>query len=192
MKDVSGFIQDIEFEREEIKTKTTKRKKKMSENETAINPLEAIDFNLEEDVTPLPLILKGDYPGSITEAKLNNKLGAIVITVTFNGTNSLMNDGETPVEGASASKRIWLPKPGDEAKATKGGQNLKMWKMRQLMRDLRTIGRSENTPAEILEMLVNQELIGLDVIATVGINTYKGETSNEVEKMVLDIEDPTV
>lgn len=194
-ENIDAFLQDIkEMETANFKPKTkTKQKgtKTMENNETTANILDTIDFNLDEDVTPIPLMAKGNYPGSIVEAKINNDLGALVIKVTFNGTDALMNDGETEVEGTSCNKRIWLPKPGDENKTTKDGQNLKMWKMRQLQKCLRALGQEANTPQDIAEMLQNEELVGLDVIASVGLNTYKGETTNEIDELVLDIEDPT-
>lgn len=143
-----------------------------------------MNFNLEEDFVADPLIPNGSYRGNVTNVSYDADKMAIVWEVTLADNGGVMNDGETPVDGAKQWYRNWLPKPGDENTPTPSGKtNKRQAKINMLAQFAKEMGVNMNTPQDIIEGITNAEWIGKEVIATIGIKEFEGKFSNEITRM---------
>ena len=82
-----------------------------------------LDFNVDDEFKPEPLIPKGSYHGVVTKISFEPAKSCIAWSVCLHDNGGAMNDGETPIDGAYVYYRNWLPKPGDEDELTKSGRN---------------------------------------------------------------------
>jgi hypothetical protein len=157
--------------------------------------LDEMDFNLEEDVKPEPLIPDGKYCGGVISVEEATKINALrfKICLSGNGDDLFMTDGETPIDGAHLEYMVWLPKPGDEdIPATNGKGTKKDTKLRMLDNFFRQMGINAKTPAAIREAIQNGEWVGMDVIATVEtkMDNYVGKVISRIRWLEADIKDP--
>lgn len=145
------------------------------------------NFNLEEEYKPSPLIPQGSYNGSIIEARLDESAGCIIIKVSLNGSGAYKTDGETEVDGSHEYMRIWLPKVGDEDQMTASGKQTKRQAKINMMKDaFDKLKLQINTFDDIKNIVEMGELIGLDVVASIGISEYQGRVRNEVNSLVAE------
>ena len=143
-----------------------------------------LDFNVDDEFKPEPLIPKGSYHGVVTKVAFVPSQSCIVWNVCLHDNGGAMNDGETPIDGAYVYYRNWLPKPGDEDEMTKSGKNNKRQSKINMLKDFsEELGLDMSTPAKIATSLADAEWIGLEVDADVDIDEYQGRFRNNVNRM---------
>lgn len=143
------------------------------------------DFNVDDEYKAPPLITKGTYHGSITAVKFNGEKNCVTWSVTFSENDMLCNDGETQVDGMVLDTSNWLPNPGDEIERTaKGKQTKRQAKINMLKEFAEKLKVNMNSPEIILKAIANSEWIGMEVNAKVGLRTWEGRVSNEIESLV--------
>lgn len=140
------------------------------------------EFNLDEDYVPVPIIPAGPYNANIVSAVINSEIGAIVITTQLQNNPGLTcSDGETPVDGQQVALKLWLPKPGDEAKMTKSQkQTTRQWKLNNIKDTLDSLGITAPTISEIRRQIDAGEWLRDGVSVDVTVDTYKGQVNNNV------------
>ena len=171
-------------------------KKKMDEeattNETPFDEplpeegegLSDMDFNVEDEYKPDPLIVKGTYNGAVTKVVYEGSKACITWTVCLHDNGGVMNDGQTPVDGAHVFFRNWLPRPGDEEIMTKSGKNTKRQsKINMLKKFADDLRLDMSTPTKIATALAEQQWVGLEVAVDVDIDEYNGTFRNNVNNM---------
>lgn len=143
------------------------------------------DFDLEDEYKPEPLVAGGNYRGNVIGVALELEQNAIAWKVCLADNGGIMSDGETPVDGSHHYYRNWLPKPGDESEPTSDGRsNKRQSKINMMKRFADGMKVNMNKPKIIAESILNQDWIGIPVIATLSINEYMGVTRNQIDKMV--------
>ncbi len=148
--------------------------------------LGALDFNVDDEFKPEPLIPKGVYHGVVNKVAFVPAQFCIVWTVCLHDNGGAMNDGETQIDGAYVWFRNWLPKPGDENELTKSGKNNKRQSKINMLKDFSTkLNIDMSTPTKIATSLNEAEWIGLEVDVDVDINEYMGRFSNQANRMNL-------
>jgi hypothetical protein len=140
------------------------------------------DWNVEDEYKAPPLIPSGWYDANVTEVKLDVEKQAIAFTYTFDGNGGVMTDGETPIDGAQLTGRIWLPKPGDDKEYTKNGRSTKRQAKINMMQNFgKKTGMSLNIPMEVITAIQNSDWIGNTVKVKVGASEYQGSVFNQVD-----------
>ncbi len=149
-----------------------------------MDALGSMDFNVDDEYKPDPLIPKGTYHGALTNVKFNAAGFNIVWDVCLHDNGGVMNDDETAIDGAHVQNMSWLPKPGDENLLTKSGKFTKrQWKINAL-RDLgMELAIDVSTPQAIAEAIQNAEWVGIEVSVDVDIDEYQGKFKNNVNRM---------
>lgn len=143
-----------------------------------------LNFNVQDEFKPDPLIPKGTYHGVVTEVKFEPSKFAIVWDICLHDNGGVMNDGETPIDNAHVYFRNWLPKPGDETTMTKSGKSTKRQsKINMLMDFQKGLDLDMSTPATIFQSLQEQIWIGLEVDADVDVDEYQGRFRNTCNKL---------
>ena len=166
----------------------------MTENENDFPPEEVpdggadalgeMDFNVEDEYKPEPLIPKGTYHAVANKISFVPAQSCIVWEFCLHDNGGVMNDGQTPVDGAHVFVRNWLPKPGDENERTKSGRNNKRQSKINMLKDFQeTLQLDMSTPAKIAMALNEQTWIGTEADLTVNITEYQGKFRNEVSKV---------
>ena len=147
------------------------------------------DFSLEDDYKPTPYHPKGSYRGTVTDIEYTEENGMIASKITLNNNpERMMSDGVTRCDGKQVTHRVFIPLPGNESEFTKSGQNLKQFKINQLYKFFKNLGITgidNNTLGQAIEQ---KAWVGRDVIVTLSTGTFMDETTNNVDKMVLDPE----
>jgi hypothetical protein len=153
------------------------------DSEAGIN----VDFNLDDEYKPTPLIPGGNYRGNVTAVAHEASKSAIAFKVTFNENGGVMSDGETKIDGATEYYRVWLPKPGDDLELESNGKVTKRQgkinRMKLFAKDLKI---DMNTPAIIAQSIVEQKWIGIPVICALDIEEYQGVARNKISRMSRD------
>jgi len=151
-----------------------------------VDPSEALanlDFNVEDEYKPEPLIPKGTYHGVATKITFQPSQFCIVWDFCLHDNGGSMNDGDTPIDGAHVFFRNWLPKPGDENELTKTGRNNKRQSKINMLRDFENaMGIDMSTPAKIAQALNEQTWIGVEADLDVDVDEYMGKFRNIVNK----------
>lgn len=143
-----------------------------------------LDFNVDDEYKPDPLIPKGTYHGVTTKVSFVPAQSCILWDVCLHDNGGVMNDGETPIDGAHVWFRNWLPKPGDENELTKSGKNNKRQSKINMLKDFsENLGLDMSTPTKIAEAIANAEWIGVEVDADVDIDEYQGKFRNTVNRL---------
>lgn len=146
--------------------------------------LSDLDFNVADEYKPDPLIPKGVYHGVATKVSFNPAQYCIVWDFCLQDNGGVMNDGNTPIDGAHVFFRNWLPKPGDENELTKSGRNNKRQSKINMLQDFQTLlGLDMSTPAKIATALSEGQWIGLEADLEVDIQEYQGKFSNTVNRV---------
>jgi hypothetical protein len=140
---------------------------------------ETLDFDIEDEFKPTPLVPKGSYTGHITEALFEGVM--LALTVTLNNNDGVLSDGVTPVDGMAIKYKVWFPKPGDETALIKSGiMTKRQWKINNAKKVAEALGISLNSRTVIMESIADGEWIGIPVIAKIDVKEYLGEISNEI------------
>lgn len=157
----------------------------LPEEEAPEYDLNDTGFNLEDDYKEEPLAPQGTYNGVVKAITFNTKLNAICWTVVaVQNPGLVLMDGETPIDGTEYEYRNWLPKPGDERIKSKSGKTTKrQTKINMLTKFQNAMEIDMNTPEKVKEAIENGDWIGISVIMNLGFNTYKGNTTNQIENM---------
>ena len=146
-----------------------------------------MDFNLNDEYKPTPLAPGGNYKANIVAVSHEASKHCIAFKICFVENNMLMSDGETQLDGTHEYFRAWLPKPGDENEMQSNGKVTKRQgkinSMKRLADDLKI---DMNTPQSIARAIIEQQWIGIPVIASLDLEEYQGVTRNRVTKIVRD------
>jgi len=147
-----------------------------------------VDFNLNDEYKPVPLIPGGNYKANIVAVSHEASKYAIAFKICFVENNVMMSDGETKVDGAHEYFRLWLPKPGDDREMQANGKvSKRQGKINSMKRCSEDLKINMNTPTIIAQAIIEQQWIGIPVIASVDIeeSTQFG-IRNRVSKIVRD------
>lgn len=142
------------------------------------------DFNVEDEYKPDPLIPNGTYHGVVTKVTYKSDQFCLLWDCCLHDNGGVMNDGETPIDGAHVYYRNWMPKPGDEKVMTKAGRSTK-WqsKINMLKAFEDEVGVDMTTPQRIATALSEQHWIGLEIDLDIGIDQYLGRFRNVANRM---------
>lgn len=144
----------------------------------------AVDFDVDDEYKPAPLIPNGNYFGSVSKVTFEGARLAFQVTLAENGDEFVLSDGETPLDGAQEYYNVWLPKAGDDKALTKSGRQTKrQWKINNMKKVGEKLGISLQNPAQIRQAALDGEWVGLDVIVSIGQREYNGEVQNEITDM---------
>jgi hypothetical protein len=138
------------------------------------------DFDVDADYKPEPLVVGGSYFGTIKEVKLDTKTASIVYTIVLDrNPGAMCSDDETAVDGIEVESRVWLPRPNDKNELNRRGTQTKYQSKINMMKQFsdRT-GFNIGSLDTIKEAIAEQEWIGAEVVATVGIELYEGRQFN--------------
>ena len=144
--------------------------------------LGGMDFNVDEEFKPDPLIPNGTYHGVVTKVFFVPKTSSIIWNLCLHDNGGFMSDGETPIDGAYVSYVNSLPRPGDENINTPSGRQTKrQWKINNLAEFSETLGITMTTSEIIIQALEEAIWIGIEVDVDVAIEEYKGRVSSKVK-----------
>jgi len=151
-----------------------------NENENAQD--DAVNFDLEDEYKPAPLIPDGTYPGSIIGASFNGI--KLTFQVTLNETQTILTDGITSADGVTLPYSVWFPKVGDDQVMIKSGtMSKKQWKINNAKEVGDKLGISLNTKTVINESIENGEWIGIPVHAKIAIKDDDYGIKNEITQL---------
>jgi len=145
--------------------------------------LSDLDFNVEDEYKPEPLIPKGTYHAVVTNVSFNAAQACIVWDLCLHDNGGFMNDDSTPIDGAHVWHRNWLPRPGDEDLITKSGKNKRQNKINMLRDFSDELSLDMTTPEVIANAIAEAEWVGVEVDADVDINEYQGKFNNQVNRL---------
>jgi hypothetical protein len=150
-----------------------------------VDGIGGMDFNVDAEYKPEPLIPNGSYSASVTSVKFDAEKFCLIWGVVLQDNGRYASDGETPVDGMQVFFRNWLPKPGDEQEYSKNGRTTKRQsKINMLKKFADGMKIDIGTPQKIAEAIQYQTWVGADVKIDVQVSEYKGEVRNEVNKMM--------
>ena len=156
----------------------------LSEGEDTSDALGDLDFNVDDEYKPDPLIPRGTYHGVATKIAFVPAQHNITWSFCLHDNGGAMNDGKTPIDGAYVFYRNWLPKPGDENELTKSGRNNKRQSKINMLKDFQTALEVDmSTPAKIATALAEQHWIGVEADLDVDIDEYEGRFKNVVNRV---------
>lgn len=142
-----------------------------------------LDFNVNDEYKPTPLVPKGRYHGVVVSVKADLDLMAIVWEICLHDNGGVMNDGETLIDGNYVYYRSWLPKPGDESLRIKSGTMTKrQWKINALMDFQQDFGIDMSTGNIIAQSIAEQVWVGLEMDVDVTIDEYQGQFRNQANR----------
>ena len=168
---------------------TAKKVENVNEEEEDLttDPSDALgnlDFNVDEEYKPDPLIPKGIYHGVVISTKFNPAQYCIVWDFCLHDNGGVMNDGQAPIDGAHVFFRNWLPKPGDESIATKSGKTNKRQSKINMLKDFQeALNIDMSTPAKIATGIQEQVWVGVEADLEVDAEEYQGRFRNVVGRV---------
>lgn len=143
-----------------------------------------LDFNVEDEFKPDPLIPKGTYHGVVNKTTFNGQQYCIVWDVCLHDNGGAMTDGSTPIDGAHVFFRNWLPRPGDESLMTGSGRSTKRQsKINMLKKFEEEIGVDMSTPQKIALALSEQQWVGIEVDVEIDVDEYNGVVRNVANRL---------
>ena len=146
--------------------------------------LGALDFNVDEEYRPDPLIPKGIYHAVVISTKFNPAQFSIVWDFCLHDNGGVMNDGQAPIDGAHVFFRNWLPKPGDESIATKSGKTNKRQSKINMLKDFQeALNIDMSTPGKIATGIQEQVWVGVEADLEVDAEEYQGRFRNVVGRV---------
>jgi len=146
--------------------------------------LGAMDFDVNAEYKPDPLVPNGSLLGNVTNVIFNGKAGCITWSVALADNGGYCSDGETPVDGVTLVYNNWLPKPGDESEYSKNGKSTKRQSKINMMKDFSEHMKIDmSTPHKIAEAIQNSAWVGIAVRCDVNITEHKGKFRNEIKYM---------
>jgi hypothetical protein len=144
-----------------------------------------LDFNVNDEYKPPPLIPKGSYHGVATKITFEPAKYCIVWDFCLHDNGGAMNDGETPIDGAHVYARNWLPRPGDESEMTKSGKSNKRQSKINMLKDFQEALQIDmSTPFQIATALSEQAWIGVEADVAVDVEEWEGRFRNVVNRVV--------
>ena len=142
-----------------------------------------LDFDVEDEYKPEPLIPKGKYHATAISIKFEPAKFCITWDFLLHDNGGVMSDGETPIDGAHVYFRNWLPKPGDENEPTKSGKTNKRQSKINMLQDFQTaLGVDMSTPLKIATALNEQHWIGVEADLDVDVSEWQGRFRNDVNR----------
>jgi len=154
------------------------------DGEGRIDGIGGMNFDVEAEYKPEPLIPNGTYRGNVTAVDFFADKACIAWKVVLQDNGGYASDGETPLDGMVVVFRNWLPREGDENEYSKNGRTTKRQsKINMLKKFSAGMDINMGTPQKIGEALQYGSWVGMEVKVDVQITEYKGETRNEVNKM---------
>lgn len=168
---------------------TAKKVENVNEEEEDLttDPSDALgnlDFNVDEEYKPDPLIPKGIYHGVVISTKFNAAQFCIVWDFCLHDNGGVMNDGQAPIDGAHVFFRNWLPKPGDESIATKSGKTNKRQSKINMLKDFQeALNIDMSTPGKIANGIQEQAWVGVEADLEVDAEEYQGRFRNVVGRV---------
>jgi hypothetical protein len=154
------------------------------EGAAASAALGSLDFNVNDEYKPNPLIPKGTYHANAIKITFTPAQYAIVWSWCLHDNGGVMNDGESPIDGVLVFSRNWLPKPGDEITPTKSGStNKRQSKINQLKDFQDALGIDMSTPEKIATALADAQWVGVEADVDVDIEEYQGRFRNVVNRV---------
>jgi hypothetical protein len=146
--------------------------------------LAAMDFDVEDEYKPEPLIPSSKYYGVVNKVSFVPAQYSIVWDICLHDNGGVMTDGATPIDGAHVYFRNWLPKPGDEREMTKKGNSTKRQSKINMLQDFQSkLGLDMSTPAKIATALNEHQWIGIEVEVEVDVDEYQGRFRNTVNRL---------
>jgi hypothetical protein len=146
--------------------------------------LAALDFDVEDEYKPEPLIPSSKYYGVVNKVSFVPAQYSIVWDICLHDNGGVMTDGYTPIDGAHVYFRNWLPKPGDEKEMTKKGNSTKRQSKINMLQDFQSkLGLDMSTPSKIATALNEHQWIGIEVEAEVDVDEYQGRFRNTVNRI---------
>ena len=150
----------------------------------ASDALGSVDFNVEDEYKPDPLVPKGTYHGVVADTKFDVKQFCIVWDICLHDNGGFQNDGSTPIDGQHLYYRNWLPKPGDENIMTKSGKTNKRQSKINMLKDFENVLEIDmSTPAKIVTGLQEKAWMGIELDIDVTLEEYEGRVRNNVAKV---------
>jgi len=152
-----------------------------TDNEASLGDL---DFDVDDEFKPDPLIIKGTYHGVATGIKFEPSKYCIVWDFCLHDNGGVMSDGVTLVDGAHVYYRNWLPKPGDEEELSKSGRTTKRQSKINMLMDFQSnLEVDMSTPTKIATALSEHHWIGTEADLEVDIDEWKGRFRNVVNRI---------
>lgn len=146
--------------------------------------LDALNFNVNDEYKPNPLIPKGTYHAVVTKVTFEPAKSCIVWDLCLHDNGGMLTDGSTPVDGAHQWFRNWLPKPGDEDEMTASGKSTKRQSKINMLKDFSVSMEIDmSTPQKIATALAEGEWIGIEVDVDIDSQEYMGKVNNITNKM---------
>ena len=154
------------------------------ENENGGSALEDLNFNVDDEYKPDPLIPRSTYHGVVNSVKFEPAQSAIMWDFCLHDNGGVMNDDSTPVDGAHVFFRNWLPRAGDSETMTKNGKTTKRQsKINQLQNFQEVLGIDMSTPQKIATAIAESQWVGIEADLDVDIDSYQGRFRNVVNKV---------
>jgi hypothetical protein len=145
--------------------------------------LGALDFDVNDEYKPDPLIPKGTFHAVAIKVAFNPAQLCIVWEFCLHDNGGFLSDGQTPIDGAHVWVRNWLPRPGDETIMTKSGRNNKRQSKINMLKDFETqLGLDMSTPSKIAVALSEQQWIGVEADLDVDAEESQGRFRNVVNR----------
>ena len=155
-----------------------------NENFDEVDALNNMDFNVEEEYKPEPLIPAMTYHGVVQSVVFNPSQYCIVWTIQLQDNGGVMSDGETEIDGNAVQFRNWLPKPNDENLTTKRGNMTKRQSKINMLKDFQNeMGIDMSTPQIIAQSLAEAAWVGIEVDIDVTLDEYMGKFRNSANRM---------
>jgi hypothetical protein len=146
--------------------------------------LDEMDFNVEDEFKPDPLLFKNVYHAVSTKVVFEAKNYSIVWDFCLHDNDGVMTDGVSPVDGVHVYFRNWLPRPGDENLTTASGRaNKRQSKINMMKQFSDMLEIDMNTKGSIITALSEGQWIGIEVDVDVDIEEYQGRPRNVVNRV---------
>lgn len=166
------------------KKETTTTDDNQDYNDEIQDALAGMDFNVDDEYKPDPLIPKGTYHGVVTNVSVNPAQHCIMWDICLHDNGGNMNDDESPIDGAHVWFRNWLPKEGDESIPTKSGKTNKRQSKINMLSDFSKELEVDMATPQVIAASISEALwIGLEVDADVDIDEYQGKFRNNVNRL---------
>jgi len=144
--------------------------------------LGSLDFNIQDEYVPDPVLPNGTYHGAVTKVTFNSSKHTINWSICLHDNGGFMSDNTTPIDGSYAYYTNLLPVPGDENNMIKSGKQTKrQWKINALAEFCEKLSIDMSTPQKILTALEEQIWVGMEVTVDTEIQEYNGTVSSRVK-----------
>jgi hypothetical protein len=154
-------------------------------DEADSSTLESIDFNVNDEYKASPLIpVSKGYHAVCTDVSFDGSKHALVWNLCLHDNGGMLNDQETPLDGAHVYFYNWLPKAGEENIPTKSGRSSKRQAKINMLKDFQTATDIDmSTPQIIATALSEGAWIGAEFDVDISVREWQGKFSNEVTRI---------